>query len=215
VQAQPHGTFGAQPAAPAGASLQPPLVAAAAASPALASQPAAEAAPSAQAAPVAAAAAGSDAALDAMRVLEACGDALIEVSGGLCIVQRVLCRTAFGYAPSELVGSSLLSILHPDDHQPFVQTAQALLAMASSSTDQTQSRQHAVRALHRVLYRHAPDQSEPVSVDSIVTAVSQAGAQPMLLISSRCALPLDSRDGGTSFRVFPAGPAPRRTMQPR
>merc|ERR1712129_426934 len=67
-----------------------------------------------------------------VEVLEACGDALIEMQDTF-IVARLLGKNAFGYEPSELEGKSILSILHPADHRPFVQTARALLAMAAGT----------------------------------------------------------------------------------
>ena len=38
-------------------------------------------------------------------------------------VARLLGKNAFGYAPTELEGKSVLGILHPADHAPFVQVS--------------------------------------------------------------------------------------------
>ena len=77
-------------------------------------------------------------------------------------------KNAFGYEPSELEGKSILSILHPADHRPFVQTARALLAMAAGTPGVVTPPQ-SVRALHRVFFRRLGQTSE-VMVDSIITA---------------------------------------------
>ena len=42
-------------------------------------------------------------------------------------VARLLGKNAFGYAPCELEGKSVLGILHPADHAPFVQVSDRLL----------------------------------------------------------------------------------------
>ena len=84
------------------------------------------------------------------------------------IVARLLGKNAFGYEPSELEGKSILSILHPADHRPFVQTARALLAMAAGTPGVVTPPQ-SVRALHRVFFRRLGQTSE-VMVDSIITA---------------------------------------------
>ena len=60
-------------------------------------------------------------------------------------------KTAFGYAPAELEGKSILGILHPADHKPFVQTAHALLATSLAAGGETPPQ--SVRVLHRVFFR--------------------------------------------------------------
>ena len=42
---------------------------------------------------------------------------------GCLTVARLLGKNAFGYAPTELEGKSVLGILHPADHAPFVQVS--------------------------------------------------------------------------------------------
>ena len=100
-------------------------------------------------------------------IFEACGDAVLEL-GDRFVVTRLLGRTAFGYEPPELVGASVMSILHPSDHQPFMQTAQALLAMAAG-TGEAAAAPQAVRTLHRVFFKRSA--TTEVQVDSIITAV--------------------------------------------
>jgi len=138
-------------------------------------------------------------------IFEACGDAVLEL-GDRFVITRLLGRTAFGYEPPELVGASVMSILHPSDHQPFMQTAQALLAMAAG-TGEAAAAPQAVRALHRVFFKRSA--TTEVQVDSIITAVrsSQEGVPPKLVMASRCALPANGLEGDGQFRVFPAGPS--------
>ena len=142
-------------------------------------------------------------------IFDACGDAVLELGDGF-VVRRLLGRTAFGYDPAEIVNTSVLAILHAQDHQPFLQTAQALLAMAGSSPN-AEAAPQAVRALHRVFYKRSG--TAEVMVDSIITAKPPAreGLPPTLIISSRNALPTTGgdADGHPAFRVFPVGPSNR------
>ena len=117
--------------------------------------------------------------------------------------RREVGRTAFGYEPPELIGVSILAILHPLDHQPFLQTAKALLAMAGSGPGSEHGAQ-TVRALHRVFCKRSGEQM----VDSIITA-ARPNNSPTLIISSRCSLPFDKSEEQQGFRVFPVGPPHR------
>ena len=139
-------------------------------------------------------------------IFEACGDAVLEL-GDQFVVTRLLGRTAFGYDPPELVGASIMTILHPSDHQPFVQTAQALLAMAAGTGEpgEAAAAPQAVRALHRVFFKRSA--TAEVQVDSIITAVrsTQEGVPPKLIMASRTALPPFCAEGDAQFRVFPVG----------
>ena len=143
-------------------------------------------------------------------IFEACGDAVLEL-GDQFVVTRLLGRTAFGYEPAELVGASIMTILHPSDHQPFMQTAQALLAMAAGTGEpgEAAAAPQAVRALHRVFFKRST--TAEVQVDSIITAVrsTQVGVPPKLIMASRSALPPFCSEGDKQFRVFPVG-VPRR-----
>jgi hypothetical protein len=166
--------------------------------------PAAEAAvAAAQAAAAATLAVGSEG--DAP-IFEACGDAVLEL-GDQFVVTRLLGRTAFGYDPPELVGASIMTILHASDHQPFMQTAQALLAMAAGTGEpgEAAAAPQAVRALHRVFFKRSS--TAVVQVDSIITAVrsTQEGVPPKLIMASRCALPPFCSEVDKQFRVFPVG----------
>ena len=138
-------------------------------------------------------------------IFEACGDAVLEL-GDRFVITRLLGRTAFGYEPPELVGASVTTILHPCDHQPFMRTARALLAMAAG-TGEAAAAPLAVRALHRVFFKRSA--TTEVQVDSIITAVcsTQEGVPPKLVMASRCALPANGLEGDGQFRVFPAGPS--------
>ena len=140
-------------------------------------------------------------------IFEACGDAVIELCDRL-VVTRLLGQTAFGYEPPELVGASVMSIVHPSDHQPFMQTVLALLAMAAG-TGKASAAPQAVRTLHRVFFKRSA--TAEVQVDSIVTTVrsTQEGVPPKLIMASRCALPPVVSEGDGQFRVFPVG-VPRR-----
>ena len=135
-------------------------------------------------------------------IFEACGDAVLEL-GDRFVITRLFGRKAFGYEPPELVGASVMTILHPSDHQPFMQTAQALLAMAAG-TGKAAAAPQAVRTLHRVFFKRSA--TTEVQVDSIITAVrsSQEGVPPKLVMASRCALPANGLEGDGQFRVFPA-----------
>ena len=137
-------------------------------------------------------------------IFEACGDAVLEL-GDRFVITRLLGRTAFGYEPPELVGASVMSIVHPSDHQPFMQTAQALLAMAAG-TGEAAAAPQAVRALHRVFFKRSA--TTEVQVDSIITAVrsTQEGVPPKLIMASRCALPPAGLEGDGQLRFFPARP---------
>ena len=139
-------------------------------------------------------------------IFEACGDAVLEL-GDQFVVTRLLGRTAFGYEPVELVGASIMTILHPSDHQPFMQTAQALLAMAAGTGEpgEAAAAPQAVRALHRVFFKRSA--TAEVQVDSIITAVrsTQVGVPPKLIMASRSALPPFCSEGDKQFRVFPVG----------
>ena len=137
-------------------------------------------------------------------IFEACGDAVLEL-GDRFVITRLLGRTAFGYEPPELVGASVMSIVHPSDHQPFMQTMLALLAMAAG-TGKAAAAPQAVRTLHRVFFKHSA--TAEVQVDSIITAVrsTQEGVPPKLIMASRCALPPAGLEGDGQLRFFPARP---------
>ena len=80
-------------------------------------------------------------------------------------MSRLLGKNVFGYAPSELEGRSILGILSPADHEPFMQTTRALLAMAAGTVGMALPPQ-SVRALHRAFSRylepHAPASYNPM-----------------------------------------------------
>ena len=147
---------------------------------------------------------------------EACGDAVLEL-GDQLVVTRLHGRTAFGFTPREVVGASIMALLPPGDHQPFAQTAQALLAMVAGRAVPSLAAvagPHAVRVLHRVRCRNAatPPMVELVHVDSIITAMrsTQAGIPPKLTIASRCAYHQPAQRATGSFSAFPSGYIPRR-----
>ena len=133
---------------------------------------------------------------------EACGDAVLEL-GDQLVVTRLHSRTAFGYASRELVGASIMALLPPSDHQPFVQTARALLAMVAGRAVPglaAAAAPQAVRVLHRVFFRRAA-MVELVQVDSIITAMrsTQAGIPPKLIMACRCAYPQPAQWATGSF----------------
>jgi len=106
--------------------------------------------------------------------------------------------------------------MHPDDHEPFMQTAYALIVAMSAGTPLCLQgvRLHSVRALHRVSY-HRDGKTFEVMVDSLITATrpDRMGAGAGLIMSSRRALMPCPGNGGGSFRVFPtsgSAPPPRQ-----
>jgi hypothetical protein len=166
-------------------------------------------------------------------LMDAAGDSFIEVCADGVVV-RMLTSSAFGYTPPQLVGRSLLNIVHPDDHTGLMQTLKALLMMASTHVASTNvdgrygargrssggggggggggsnsaPSPKSLRVLHRVLLGLGSAQTpEPVAVDSIVSvSTSNATAPPNTLwLCSRIALPI-AADPVTafSFTVMPA-----------
>ena len=92
---------------------------------------------------------------DKMDIFDACGDAVIELSGSL-VVQRLLDHHAYGCKAGELVGRSILSCIHPNHQKAFEHTAIALLAMPSPP--------RAVRMLHSVFYKRSGSRSEVIVI---------------------------------------------------
>ena len=152
-------------------------------------------------------------------------DAFVEVRPDGVVVQ-MLSSTAYGYTPAQLLGRSLLTICHTDEHPGLLQTMQALLMMAGAqragrgvsqggdgSSIGTQRAGPAfprtVRMLHRVIVGLGGERTaEAVAVDTIlsVTAAAVEGTAPQtLLLSSRRALPVGADPGAASFafRIFP------------
>ena len=85
------------------------------------------------------------------------------------VVSRLLGENVFGCTPFELEGRSVLEIMHPDDHEPFMQTARALVAMAAGTSLAVGVRLYSVHALHRVSH-HREGKVFEVMVDSLITA---------------------------------------------
>ena len=80
------------------------------------------------------------------------------------IITRLLGKNAFGYEPAELEGRSILGILHPADHEPFVQTVRALLATTgtmAAGTAGVEPPPQSVRVLHRIFSRSSGAQYPP------------------------------------------------------
>ena len=136
--------------------------------------------------------------------------------------------TAFGYTPAQLLGRSLLTICHTDEHPGLLQTMQALLMMAGAQRagrgtaaeeppmgpGSGPGLPRTVRMLHRVIVGLGGERTaEAVAVDTIlsVTAAAVEGTSPQtLLLSSRRALPIgaDPAASNFSFRIFPWPGAP-------
>uniref|UniRef100_A0A7S0LQB7 PAS domain-containing protein n=1 Tax=Coccolithus braarudii TaxID=221442 RepID=A0A7S0LQB7_9EUKA len=145
--------------------------------------------------------AGSPAAATMQALVQAMGCTVLELRSDL-VVLSVLSTTALGYQAHELVGQSMLSVLHPDEHSALMQTTQALLAMAAGGGGIGSS--SAVRALHRARMRAPNGQIESVVIDSTITAIGTGPAGPhQLLVSIRYATPPVGPDSAI-FRVFPA-----------
>ena len=139
-----------------------------------------------------------------MDIFDACGDAVIELSGSL-VVQRLLSRHAYGYKAGELVGRSILSCIHPNHQKAFEQTAIALLAMTPQRASGAPSPPRAVRMLHSVFCKRSGSSAE-VMADSSVTAVwpRSDGLAPTLIVWSRYALlPYGSKQGDAPGKFSP------------
>ena len=162
---------------------------------------------------------GADTRFSAHALIDATSDAFVEVRPDGVVVQ-MLSSTAFGYTPAQLLGRSLLTICHTDEHPGLLQTMQALLMMACASAagrgDGTEGVAlvaggvpRTVRMLHRVIVGLGGERTaEAVAVDTIVsvTAAAVEGTAPRtLLLSSRRALPIGAHAGSSnfSFRIFP------------
>jgi len=155
--------------------------------------------------------------LGAVRLIEATGCTVLLV-GLDFTVEAALTAAPFGYSRQQLVGCSLLRILHPDEQVAFVQTVQALVAAAAGLEDVSQS---TLRATHRILLP-APAgvggggvggggggggggvAMRASAVDTAISMVQCPGQPPRLLFSSRYLLPDGSAAAAGAFRVYPA-----------
>ena len=70
--------------------------------------------------------------LNVAALLEATGDALLEMRSDLTI-SRVHGSTAFGYPADRLVGESLLRLVHPDEQNALQQVAYAIVVCAATN----------------------------------------------------------------------------------
>merc|ERR1719171_3105734 len=86
----------------------------------------------------------------------------IELAGDLCLVKRVLSNSAFGYPANVLVGASVLTVLHPEDHLNVVQTARALLASTVP--------QGVISGKVRIFFRGASGEPELAPAEMSLTA---------------------------------------------
>ena len=69
--------------------------------------------------------------LNVAALLEATGDALLEMR--LTTISRVHGSTAFGYPADRLVGESLLRLVHPDEQNALQQVAYAIVVCAATN----------------------------------------------------------------------------------
>uniref|UniRef100_A0A7S3WCH3 PAS domain-containing protein n=1 Tax=Emiliania huxleyi TaxID=2903 RepID=A0A7S3WCH3_EMIHU len=150
--------------------------------------------------------------LGAVRLIEATGCTVLLV-GLDFTVEAALTAAPFGYSRQQLVGGSLLRILHPDEQVAFVQTVQALVAAAAGLEDVSQS---TLRATHRILLPAPAGVGGGVggggggvamrasAVDTAISMVQCPGQPPRLLFSSRYLLPDGSAAAAGAFRVYPA-----------
>ena len=165
-------------------------------------------------------------------LMDASGDAFCEVRADGVII-NFLSSTVFGYLPSELLGRSILTVCHPDDHAGLLQTLQALLVLHAgcgqfnpqhNARDSLKNGQVAgsvprsVRVLHRIVagLGQGSDSSglgglrrpETITADTILTMNRSSlpvGMIPQTIIMcSRCALPILADPTNFSFQVLPS-----------
>lgn len=146
------------------------------------------------------------------RMLDAMGDAMVEVRGDGVVVQMLSSRV-FGYGPAELLGRSILTVFHPTEHAPMLQTLRGILALAANvrgaaSTAVPQS----VRALHKVIVGLGKPQVQPQAVlmDTIISIVLRDGDDSppaTLLLCSRPALPAESIQPASGVAAGASNPA--------
>ena len=156
-------------------------------------------------------------------VLDATGAALLELSSD-CVVLNCLCSRPFGHRSVDLINRSLLNIVPTAEHQPMLQTVQALVAMAASfktvgsaSAPPISTSSPAVRMLHHAACKEDDGQTRTLVIDSMVTMILRHGAATnRVLISSRTFLGALSEQDLHVFRVFPVREArPVNTAQPQ
>ena len=100
-------------------------------------------------------------------------------------VEAAITAEPFGYSRQQLVGSSLLRLMHPEEHLALVQTTQALVAAAAGA----ESPRSSLRATHRVLL-HENGAARAAVADSTISIIR--GTPARLLVSSRYAVPVET-----------------------
>lgn len=134
-------------------------------------------------------------------LVQAMGCTVLELRHDL-LITSVLSTSCLGYRPEELVGTSFLNLIFPDEHTALVQTTQSLLAFSYGGNAAKPI--GSVRAIHRARMRNGDGTITTIVIDSTIAAIGGSGGQPLqLMLTMRYATPPLRRDTPV-FRVFPA-----------
>lgn len=143
-------------------------------------------------------------------LMDCTGDGFLEVSSDGLIL-RMLTSTALGYTSSELLGTSWLSICHPEDQAGLLQTMHALLLSVQTSTahqaiQPTGASPRSLRVLHRSIVGLSA-RPQVIAVDTLLSVSSRGdnGLSPQTLyVCSRRALPFAADLDMFSCQVIPS-----------
>ena len=132
----------------------------------------------------------TEARFSAHALIDATSDAFVEVRPDGVVVQ-MLSSTAYGYTPAQLLGRSLLTICHTDEHPGLLQTMQALLMMAGAQragrgvshtiSDRGSGRRHRAADFAAELAPSPPSRRRPRRGELRVSDLSMAWVSKLLI----------------------------------